>query len=113
MKTLTQVIKDKADLNGLNDHQLSEALSIPEDRLGQILSGAVQCTFDELRKISEYFSCPVIDLYIAAGILTHEDLNQYKRVFNGVESLSETEKDHIQETIYMLEKSEGLEREYF
>lgn len=112
MRTLKEILRDKADINGLDDHQLSETLSIPTDRLGQILSGAEQCTADELRKISEVFSCPIIDLYIASGLLTTEDLEQYQRVFNGIEHLSETERDHIQETIYMLGRSRGLEKDY-
>ncbi len=112
MRSLNELLRDKADVNGLDNHQLSEALSIPECRLERILSGTEQCTFDELRKISDVFACPIIDLYVAAGFLRNEDLEQYQRVFNGTENLSEPEMEHIQATIYMFNKSRGLVREY-
>lgn len=112
MQSLNELLKEKADVNGLDNHQLSEALSISEYRLENILSGAERCTPDELRKISDVFSCPIIDLYIAAGYLQNEDVEQYQRVFIGTEKLSETERVHIQEMIYMLEKNRGLAKEY-
>lgn len=54
-----------------------------------------------LKKLSNFYGISTIELYKLAGFIDDKDLDQYTRIFTYAELLSEEQKLHIQEEIYL------------
>lgn len=104
METFGELIKNVRIKTGISQRQAAKKIGITNSRLSKMERNLNSCPPEELRKLAILYQIPVIDLYIAAGYLTKEDLKEYQMVFRGVNELDKIETAHIQQCIDLLIK---------
>jgi len=77
---------------------------ITDSRLSRIENGQLNCPITTLRSLSKVYGEPVISMFLIAGYLKRDDLQEYRYVFQGVDKLDDEERKHIQEEIIFLVK---------
>jgi Helix-turn-helix. len=60
-----------------------------------------------LRQLSNLYGIKIVELYIMCGYIKREDLADYQQCFHGMESLTDEEKDLIQNEIIIFGKKNG------
>lgn len=85
-------LSDVHDQCGITDSKLSRA----ERDEGKPLDSA------ELKKLAQLYKTSVIQLYMKAGCISEQDLDDYKLVFHGAELLTDKEHQCIQALINLL-----------
>lgn len=102
MATFGESIKNARIQAGFSQKQAAKKIGITDSRLSKIERDLSPCPPDEIRKLAALYHTPVVNLYVAAGYLTGDDLNEYQMFFHGVNALDETETAHIQQCIDLL-----------
>ncbi len=102
MATLGECLKNARSKAGLSQRQAAQKIGITNSRLSKMERDLNPCPPEELKSLASLYNVSVIDLYIAAGLLTEEDLNEYQMVFHGVNELDDLETAHIQQCIDLL-----------
>lgn len=94
-----------------NDAKLSlkdvyRATGISDSKLNRIEHGknTSQPAPDILKTLSNLYGVSPIELYLAAGYLSNDDLRSYERVFKNVDLLTSEEKESIQTQINLFTK---------
>lgn len=102
METFGEIIKEARIKAGLSQRQVQQNIKITDSRLSKMERNELICPPAEMKKLAVLYKIPIIKLYIAAGYLTNDDLDEYKMVFRGVEQLDVIEAAHIQQCIDLL-----------
>ena len=68
----------------------------------KIENGKLNCPATVLRSLSKIYGVSVISMFLIAGYLKRDDLQEYQYVFQGVDKLDDEERKHIQEEIIFL-----------
>ena len=83
---------------------VSDQTGITNSRLCTIEQGKLACRAEDLRQLAKAYNVPIVSLYLAAGFLKPEDLEDYKKVFQGVTDLDSEELEHVQAEIDFLNR---------
>ena len=102
METFGDIIKSARNKAGLSQKQVYQNIKITDSRLSKMERNELICPPSEMGKLAVLYNIPIVHLYIAAGYLTSDDLDEYKMVFHGVEQLDDIETAHIQQCIDLL-----------
>ena len=102
MTTFGEFLKEARRKRGYSQQTVSNYTGITDSRLSRFERDKDKCPPDELRNLSKLYGISIIDLYLKAGYLMADDLQEFKEVFQGVNELDEAEKAHIQQCINML-----------
>ena len=102
METFGDIIKSARNKAGLSQKQVYQNIKITDSRLSKMERNELICPPAEMRKLAVLYNIPIVNLYIAPGYLTSDDLDEYKLVFHGIEQLDDIETAHIQQCIDLL-----------
>lgn len=89
---------------GLSLSQVNKETGITNSRLSKMERDKIDCPPQDLKKLAHLYNAPVVELFVLAGYLETDDILQYQQVFQGVSTLDEQEKEHIQESIDLLNR---------
>lgn len=107
MSNLGERLKSYREKIGLSLKQVDEATGITDSRLSRIEKGQTECPAQDLKKLAIIYQAQIIPLFIQAGYLNPDDLEEYQLVFKGVGKLNTVEVQHIQATIDLLNRKKG------
>lgn len=108
MTTLGDYLKESRENYELSLKKVHELTSLTDSRLSKIERGQINCTPDDLKKLARLYNIKLIPLYVLAGYLNEEDIQEYQFVFQGVSCLDDDEKQHIQSQIdFLIKKKKG------
>ena len=94
-------IRNSLDLSLKNVNQKT---GITDSRLSRIEKGNVNPDPTTLKLLANLYKIDLIDLYLQYGYLDDIDLSSYKKVFSFSELLTDDERNHIQNEIYLFTK---------
>ena len=77
---------------------------ITNSRLCKIEQGKLKCRAEDLQQLAKVYNVPVVSLFLEAGFLEPDDLEDYKKVFQGVTNLDIEELEHVQAEIDFLNR---------
>lgn len=78
---------------------VSDKTGITNSRLCKIEQGKLKCHAEDLQQLAKVYNVPIVSLYLDAGFLQLDDLEEYKKVFQGVTNLDVEELEHVQAEI--------------
>lgn len=107
MSNLGARLKNYREKIGLSLKQVDEATGITDSRLSRIEKGQTECPAQDLKKLATIYQTKVIPLFIQAGYLSNDDLEEYQLVFKGVGKLDTLEIQHIQVAIDLFNRKKG------
>lgn len=102
MATFGESLKNARIQAGFSQKQAAKKIGITDSRLSKMERNLNPCPPEEIKKLADLYHTPVVNLYVAAGYLTSDDLNEYQMFFHGVNELDEIETAHIQQCIDLL-----------
>lgn len=97
----------RARLN-LSLKDVSDKTGITNSRLCKIEQGKLKCHAEDLQSLANIYNIPIVSLYLDAGFLEPRDLDDYKKVFQGVANLDIEEFEHVQAEIDFLNRKKGI-----
>lgn len=107
MKKIQDFLKERRKHLGLSLKAVTEKTGITDSRLSKIENGQLDCPGKELRLLAKAYDLPVVFVFLKAGYLIPEDLDEYKFVFKGIDQLDEDDRQHIQDEIdYIIRKKD-------
>lgn len=107
MNSLGEHLKECRKQLGLSQKAVTEKTGITDSRLSKIENGQLDCPGRDLRLLAKVYGVPVVSMFLKAGYLIPEDLNEYQYVFRGVDKLDDEDRQHIQDEIdYMIRKKD-------
>lgn len=107
MKKLGEYLRNCRKNNKLSLKDVARETGITDSRLSKIENETLNCPASDLRCLAKLYNESAISLFIIAGYLDQDDVKKYQLVFKGVENLSESDREHIQDEINYLLRKEG------
>lgn len=104
MATLGEFLKNARENAGYSQKQVYEKTGITDSRLSRMERDSTSCPPSELKKLADLYQAPLVEMFLMAGYLSSDDLEDYQKVFHGVSDLDDEEKSHIQQCIDLLTK---------
>lgn len=106
MKELGQLLKELREASGMSLNEVHKATGLHDSTVSRIERGeSAEPPAKNLKKLADLYNGDIIQLYMACGYLTADDLKKYSRCFDGVELLTEEEHSAIQMQINLFGKS--------
>ena len=105
--SLGQTLKNKRLSLDMSLKQVCSQTGITDSRLSRIENDAAECPPSDLKMLAHVYGMSTVQLFIDAGYLDPEDLEDYQRCFSGVSQLDAEERDHVQAEIDFLLKRKG------
>lgn len=104
MVDLGNQLKESREKKGLSQKKVYKVTGITDSRLSKIERGQMDCPPEDLKKLAQLYDIQTMPLFVQAGYLCAEDIQDYQHTFKGVTMLDEEEKQHIQEQINFLNR---------
>lgn len=106
MKDLGVLLNRLRSEAGMSLKDVYKATGISDSKLTRIEHGTnvSEPSPATLKALSKLYSVDLVELYLAGGFLEGEDLASYERVFQGVDLLTDEEKQIIQRQIDLFTK---------
>lgn len=102
MNELGTYLKHLRNKNNYSMKFVNQQTGVTDSQLSRIERGSTtEVSPSALKKLSSFYGISIIELFKIAGFINDDDLKQYSRVFSYVELLSEEQKLHIQEEIFL------------
>lgn len=109
-KEISEYLKKCRLSKNLSRQNICEATGITDTRLMRVENSGNVNTLrpEEIRKLSEKYDIPIVEMLIKLGYLTNTDLNDFQFVFKGVSMLNDEEKKHVQNEINFINRKRGV-----
>lgn len=103
MKTLGDFLYSIRTGNNYSLKDVAKDNTLTDTKIRRIEKGKIiQPSPLALRELSNFYGISIVKLFVLAGYLNNSDLEDYQKVFTGVDKLSENELVAIQEFIKLL-----------
>ena len=97
MRDLGSFLRNARESKGLSMNDVYIHTGITDSRLSRLENNSCKEPSPTiLKKLSEYYSVSIVDLFIRAGYLTYDSLNICPQIFKGIEKLTDDDIKHIQ-----------------
>lgn len=112
MKELGHLLKELREASGMSLSEVHKATGLHDSTVSRIERGeSLEPPAKNLKKLADLYHGDIIQLYLACGYLTANDLKNYSRCFEGVDLLTDEERSAIQTQINLFGKSKRGEHD--
>lgn len=103
MFTLGQYLKNTREKNNFSLKEVQAKTGITDSRLSKIENDLYKEPSPTiLKQLANLYKISIVDLFTRAGYMTYDSLDYSAQTFNGVDKLTDADKEHIQNQINYL-----------
>lgn len=108
MKELGKLLKELREASGMSLMEVYKATGLHNSTVSRLeREESPEPPAKNLKKLADLYHADVIQLYLACGYLTADDLQNYTRCFEDVDLLTDEEHSLIQKEIQLFGKKRG------
>jgi transcriptional regulator with XRE-family HTH domain len=103
MNNVSKILLEQRKKKGMSLKGVAEATGLTDTVIFRIEAGEIkEPSPNALKVLCNFYDFPVLEIYKKLGWIGEEDLSIYKKCFDGVDNLSDEERNHVQEEISFL-----------